>query len=98
MIQEQECKFALVEFGNNDKTGYVIVKGGFDVCKDRTLARTYWYPDDITQEEAQQEINDLMEFYENVGILVPLPDGISIEILNRVELSSTDREAEVPHE
>ena len=51
-----DCKFALVEFGeSDDKTGYVIVKGGYDICKEPTKAHTYWYPEDITQEEAIKE-------------------------------------------
>lgn len=77
-----DCKFALVEFGeSNDKTGYVIVKDGYDICKEFTKAHTYWYPDSITNEEAQQEVNDLMEYYENVAIIVPLPEHIDMEIL-----------------
>lgn len=79
---EQECKFALVEFGeSNNKTGYVIVKGGDLICLEPTKAHTYWYPDEITNEEAQQEINDLMEHYENVAIVVPLPEHINKDIL-----------------
>lgn len=87
---DQECKFALVEFGESDnKTGYVIVKGGYDICKEPTKAHTYWYPDNITNEEAQQEVNDLMEHYENIAIVVPLPEHISIEILRRYEGQAT---------
>ena len=79
---ELDCKFALVEFGeSDDKTGYVIIQGGYDICKEPTKAHTYWYPDSITNEEAQQEINDLMEHYENVAIVVPLPEHIDTEIL-----------------
>lgn len=90
MTMDQECKFALVEFGESDnKTGYVIVKGGYDICKEPTKAHTYWYPDNITNEEAQQEVNDLMEHYENVAIVVPLPEHINIEILRRYEGQTT---------
>lgn len=84
-MMEQECKFALIEFGNNNKTGWVIVKGGDNVCLSTKEAHTYWYPDNITQEEAECEVQDLIEHYENVAIFVPLPEGINIKILKRFE-------------
>lgn len=43
---------------------------------DRTLARTYWYPDNLTQEEIRCEIRDLMVFYKNVAIMLPLPESM----------------------
>ena len=48
MMKHQECNFALVEIGEAEKTGYWFLQGGDWECKDRTLAHTYWYPDDIT--------------------------------------------------
>lgn len=79
-----DCKFALVEFGeSDDKTGYVIVKGGDIICREPTKAHTYWYPDEITNEEAQQEVADLCEHYENVVVVVPLPEHINNDILTR---------------
>lgn len=76
MTVDQECNFALVEFGDNDKTGYAFVQGGDAECMDRTLARTYWYPDNLTQEEIRCEIRDLMVFYKNVAIMLPLPESM----------------------
>lgn len=82
---KQEGKFALIEFGSNNKTGWVIIKGGDNVCLHVKEAHTYWYPDDITQKEAECEVQDLMEHYENVAIFVPLPKGIDIKILKQFE-------------
>ena len=74
-------KFALVEIGENEKTGYWFLKGGDIVCKDPTLAHTYWYPDDITQEEIDTELKDLAEHYENVAILLPISAQLQFEVL-----------------
>ena len=60
---DQECKFALIEFGENEKTGYVIIKGGDNTCLEPMKAHVYWYPENITNEEANQEVNDLIEHY-----------------------------------
>ena len=79
---DQECKFALIEFGKNEKTGYVIIKGNNNTCLELMKAHVYWYPEDITNKEANQEVNDLIEHYENVAILVPLLEHIDIEILS----------------
>lgn len=81
---DMECKFALVEFGENDKTGYYFVKGGDWECRDQTLARTYWYPDNMTVEDIKCEINDLKEFYDNVAIMLPLPDAMK----DRVDITN----------
>ena len=81
MTQDQECKFALIEFGDAEKTGYWFLKGGDEICKNPTLAHTYWYPDDITQEEINQEILDLAEHYKNVAILLPIPAQLQFEVL-----------------
>ena len=74
-------KFALVEIGENEKTGYWFLKGGDIICKDPTLAHTYWYPDDITQEEVDTELKDLAEHYENVAILLPISAQLQFEVL-----------------
>lgn len=74
-------KFALVEIGENEKTGYWFLKGGDIICKDPTLAHTYWYPDDITQEEINTELKDLAEHYENVAILLPISAQLQFEVL-----------------
>lgn len=74
-------KFALVEIGENEKTGYWFLKGGDMICKDPTLAHTYWYPDDITQEEIDTELKDLAEHYENVAILLPISAQLQFEVL-----------------
>ena len=76
----QECKYALVEFGECDKNGYVVVKGGFPCMTEPVFAKTYWYPDDITSEEAKQEIIDLKEFYENILIVLPIPEHLIIDL------------------
>ena len=81
MMKHQECNFALVEIGETEKTGYWFLQGGDWECKDPTLAPTYWYPDDITQEEINQEILDLAEHYKNVAILLPIPDQLHFEVL-----------------
>lgn len=81
MIETLDCKFALVEFGDCEKTGYWFLQGGDMMCKDPTLAHTYWYPEDISQEEANCEIKDLAEHYENVAVMLPLPDHLAFEVL-----------------
>ena len=79
---DQECKFALIEFGEREKTGYWFLKGGDEICKNPTLAHTYWYPDDITQEEIDTEIRDLAEHYENVAILLPISAQLQSEVVS----------------
>lgn len=77
----QECKYALVEFGEGDKNGYVVAKGEFPCTTEPIMAKTYWYPDDITPEEAKQEIIDLAEFYENILIVLPTPEHLDLKEL-----------------
>lgn len=90
MTVDQECKFALVEFGNEDRTGYWFLKGGDSICKDPTFAHTYWYPSDITQEEAECELRDLAEHYDNVAVLVPLPEHLNFHVLTPAEGSESE--------
>lgn len=77
---DQKCKTAIMEFGYGDKDGYVFIKGE-SLNGQRTLAHTYWYPEDITNDEANQEIADLCEFYENVVIVLPIPAQLQLEVL-----------------
>ena len=93
MTQDQECKFALIEFGDAEKTGYWFLKGGDKICKNPTLAHTYWYPDDITQEEVECEINDLAEHYKNVAVLVPLPEHLHFHVLKPVDRPESEAAA-----
>ena len=80
MMKHQECKTAIVEFGHDNKEEYVFIKGA-SLNGQRMLAHTYWYPEDITNDEANQEIADLCEFYENVVIVLPIPDQLQFEVL-----------------
>ena len=80
MMKHQECKTAIMEFGYDDKDGYVFIKGEA-LNGQRMLAHTYWYPEDITNDEANQEIADLCEFYENVVIVLPIPVQLQFEVL-----------------
>ena len=43
----------------------------------------------ITQEEADCELRDLAEHYDNVAVLVPLPEHLSFNVLNPVERSES---------
>lgn len=79
-MKHQEHKTAIVEFGYDDKDGYVFIKGA-PLNGQRMLAHTYWYPEDITNDEANQEIADLCEFYENVVIVLPIPAQLQFEVL-----------------
>lgn len=78
---DKNCDFVLIEIGEAEKTGYWFLQGGDFKCTDRTLAHTYWYPDDITQEEIDQEILDLAQHYKNVAILLPIPAQLQFEVL-----------------
>lgn len=77
---DMECKTVIVEIGDGDKDGYVFVQGEV-VQGERMLAHTYWYPEDITNEEANQEIADLCEHYKNVVIVLPIPTQLHLEVL-----------------
>ena len=66
MTQKQECNFALVEIGENEKAGYWFLQGGDWECKDSTL---------------DQEIFDLAEHYKNVAIVLPIPAQLHFEVL-----------------
>lgn len=75
-----ECKTAIVEIGYTDKDEYVFVQGE-TVLGEKMLAHTYWYPEDITNDEINQEITDLCEHYKNVVIVLPIPAQLHLEVL-----------------
>ena len=87
---DQGCKFALIEFGEREKTGYWFLKGGDMMCKNPSLTHTYWYPDDITQEEADCELRDLAEHYDDVAVAVPLPKHLNFYMLNPAKGSESE--------
>ena len=89
-MMDQKCKFALIEFGEGEKTGYWFLKGGDMMCRNPSLAHTYWYPDDITQEEADCELRDLAEHYDNVAVVVPLPEHLNFYVLNPAKGSGSE--------
>ena len=76
MMKHQECNTAIIEFGDCDKTEFMLFKGSATIQK--VKAHIYWYPDDITNEEANQEILDLCEHYENVIIVLPIPAHVHL--------------------
>lgn len=82
MTQDMECNFAIIEFGECDKESYLFIKGGLNEDGEKMAAHTYWYPDDLTNEEINQEILDLCEHYENVAIVLPIPAHAQIEGVN----------------
>lgn len=75
-----ECNFAIIEFGDCNKDSYMFIKGSA-ATGEKMRAHTYWYPDDITNEEANCEVNDLLEQYENVAIVLPIPAHVQLEVL-----------------
>ena len=87
---DQECKFALIEFGEREKTGYWLLKSGDMICKNLSLAHTYWYPDDITQKEADCELRDLAEHYDNVAVAVPFPKHLNFHVSNPAKESESE--------
>lgn len=73
-----DCEVAIIEFGECDKNGYIYLQGSIENLGE-VMAHTYWYPDDITNEEANQEVVDLCEQYKNVVILLPILDHVHLE-------------------
>lgn len=76
-----ECNFAIIEFGDYNKDRYKFIKGNSPNGGNKMIAHTYWYPDDITNEEANCEVNDLLEQYENVAIVLPIPAHVQLEVI-----------------
>lgn len=75
-----ECNFALIEFGECNKDSYIFIKGN-PMTENKVSAHVYWYPDDITNAEANCEVLDLLEHYENVAIVLPIPAHVQLEVL-----------------
>ena len=71
-----DCEIAVIEFGDNEKTDIYLVKGDITEEFSNKKAHTYYYDDNITIEEARQEVLDLMENYKIVYILSPLPEHL----------------------
>ena len=70
-----DCKIAIIEFGDNEKEESVLIQGTPEKVFDQP-AHMYYYPDNITLEEACQEILDLKEHYEIIWVLSPLPEHL----------------------
>ena len=70
-----DCKIAIIEFGDNEKEESVLIQGAPEEVLNQP-AHTYYYSDDITLEEAYQEILDLKEHYEIIWVLSPLPEHL----------------------
>lgn len=77
----EKSNLAIIEFGDCNKDSYIFIKGGMSEDGKKMRADTYWYPDDITDEEANCEVNDLLEHYGNVAIVLPIPDQLQFEVL-----------------
>ena len=69
------CKIAIIEFGDNQKVDSVLIQGVSEEAFNQP-AHIYYYPDNITLEEAYQEILDLKEHYEIIWVLSPLPEHL----------------------
>lgn len=79
---DMECKNAFVIFDISKYKVFAAVKGEFPCVSNHTLkGHKYWYPNNITNEEFQREVQDLMEFYDNVLIVEPIPKHLQIEVL-----------------
>lgn len=72
-------KIALVEVGDQAKENYLFIKG--EPPEEKESADIYWYEDDISIEEIQQELEDLKENYDIVGIILPVPQQIERVVL-----------------
>ena len=65
----------LPEGWDNQKVDSVLIQGTSEKVFDQP-AHMYYYPDNITLEEARQEILDLKEHYEIIWDLSPLPEHL----------------------
>ena len=68
-----DCEIAIIEFGDNEKTDSILIKGDSAEEIINQKAHIYYYDNDITIEEARQEVEDLMDNYKIIYILSPLP-------------------------
>ena len=77
-----DCKIAIIEFGDNQKEDSILIKGESKEAF-KQPAHVYYYSDDITLEEAYQEILDLKEHYETIWVLAPLPEHLK-DLLSQI--------------
>lgn len=68
-----DCEIAVIEFGDNEKKDSILIKGDSAEKIINKKAHIYYYDNDITIEEARQEVEDLMGNYKTIYILSPLP-------------------------
>lgn len=78
-----DCEIAVIEFGDNEKTDIYLVKGDITEEFSKKKAHTYYYDDNITIEEARQEVLDLMDNYKIIYVLSPLPEHLQ-DLLCRI--------------
>lgn len=72
----EKCKLAMVQIGNNGIEG-AIAPGKVISNLNKEKADIYYYPEDITIAEFEQELKDLDEAYEyGVGVFLPIPDNL----------------------
>lgn len=68
-----DYEIAVIEFGDNEKKDSILIKGDSAEKIINKKAHIYYYDNDITIEEARQEVEDLMDNYKTIYILSPLP-------------------------
>lgn len=71
-----DCEIAIIEFGDNEKKDSILIKGDSAEKIINKKAHIYYYDNDITIEEARQEVEDLMGNYKTIYILSPLPSHL----------------------
>ena len=71
-----DCEIAVIEFGDNEKIDSILIKGDSAEEIINQKAHIYYYDNDITIEEARQEVEDLMDNYKTIYILSPLPSHL----------------------
>lgn len=64
---------AIIEFGDCPLYKGLYITKSWEALYYNTSTCLYYYPENITLEEAKQEIKDLEEFYDGLGIAVPVP-------------------------
>lgn len=71
-----DYEIAIIEFGDNEKIDSILIKGDSTEEIINQKAHIYYYENDITIEEARQEIVDLMDNYKVIYVLSPLPEHL----------------------
>ena len=71
-----DCEIAVIEFGDNEKIDSILIKGDNAEEIINQKAHIYYYDNDITIEEARQEVEDLIDNYKTIYILSPLPSHL----------------------